>query len=306
VAATDPDNSYLIEKLGAAPSVGAQMPLGSTSLPQTTIDTMRQWIIDGALDDQAQPPAAPIRVTSLSPAPGAIRALAPAQIIAGFDQPLDASTVNANTFIVEASGGDGTFGDGNENLIVASTISIPAGNPQTAVFDLTGVVLVDDTYRVRLLGSGGSIIMDQNGNALNGEFFGGFPSGNNFPGGDFSITFTVAAPIVIGPTLGQIQAVVFTPSCATVGCHTGPSGNPLPGGLDLSDATASLAALVGIPSTQQPTIMLVAPNDPDNSYLVQKLGNMPLTGSQMPLGAAALDPAVVADIRQWIQDGALP
>jgi len=141
---------------------------------------------------------------------------------------------------------------------------------------------------------------------LNGEFFGGFPSGDNFPGGDFGSTFTVAAPIVIGPTLGQIQAVVFTPSCATVACHTGPSGNPLPGGLNLSSEVASLAALVGIPSVQQPTIMLVVPNDPDSSYLIQKLGNMPLTGSQMPFGGAPLDPAVIAEIRQWIQDGALP
>ncbi len=72
---------------------------------------------------------------------------APAQIIAGFDRQPDASTVNANAFFLEASGGDSTFGDGNEITVAATSINVPGGNPRTAVFDLTGVVLADETYR---------------------------------------------------------------------------------------------------------------------------------------------------------------
>jgi len=305
VAPADPDNSYLIQKLGVTPAVGVQMPLGGTALLQSTIDIIRQWIIDGATDDRVQPPLDPIRVASLSPAPGAVLVAAPAQIIAGFDRQPDASTVNANTFVLEASGGDSTFGDGNEITVAATSINVPGGNPQTAVFDLTGVVLADETYRVSLLGNGASVLMDMDGNALDGEFAGGFPSGNGTAGGDFRASFSVSTPIVIGPTLDQIQAVVFTPSCATAGCHDGPAGNPLPAGLDLSDADASLASLVNVPSVQQPTIMLVVPTDPDNSYLIQKLGNMPSTGAQMPLSRPALDPAVIDEIRQWILDGAV-
>ena len=189
--------------------------------------------------------------------------------------------------------------------MTAASISVPAANPQSAVFDLTGVVLDDDTYRVRLLGSGPSFIMDQDSNALDGEYGGAFPSGNGTEGGDFEATFAIASAAMIGPTMEQIQAVVFTPSCATAGCHTGPAGNSLPGGMDLSGVNASFASLVGVASIQQPAILRVAAGDPDNSYLVQKLeGN---AGSRMPAGGRPpLDPAVIAEIRQWITDGAQP
>ena len=153
VAANDPDNSYLIQKLEGTASIGSQMPLNQPALPQSTIDIIRQWVIDGAIDDRVAS-STPIRVTSLSPVPGSDLSAAPTQILAGFDRDLDASTVNANSFILEASGGDTSFGDGNEVTIVAASVSVPGANPATAVFDLTGVVLADDTYQVRLLGSG--------------------------------------------------------------------------------------------------------------------------------------------------------
>jgi len=98
---------------------------------------------------------------------------------------------------------------------------------------------------------------------------------------------------------------VFTPTCATAGCHTGPSGAILPSGLDLSDADASFAALVGVPSLQQAGILRVAATDPNNSYLIQKLEGNAATGLQMPFGLSPLDPAVIAEVRQWITDGAL-
>jgi len=303
VAPGNPNNSYLIQKLEGPGSVGGQMP-PSGALAQSIIDIIRQWITDGAIDDRVQA-SNPIRVTSLSPMPGANLSAAPTQIIAGFDRELDASTVNVNTFILEASGGDTTFGDGNELLIAATSLSVPGANPQTAVFSLSGMILADDTYRVRLLGSGASLIMDLDANALDGESVGTFPSGNGTAGGDFQATFAISTPIVIGPTLDQIQAVVFTPTCATAGCHTGPSGAILPSGLDLSDADASFAALVGVPSLQQAGILRVAATDPNNSYLIQKLEGNAATGLQMPFGLSPLDPAVIAEVRQWITDGAL-
>jgi hypothetical protein len=120
--------------------------------------------------------------------------------MAVFDREPDASTVNANTFILEASGGDMTFGDGNEVLIVAASITIPLANPQTAVFDLTGIALADETYQVRLLGSGASMILDLDANALDGKFGGAFPSGDGTEGGDFEAIFTVMTPVVMWPT----------------------------------------------------------------------------------------------------------
>ena len=48
----DPENSYLFKKLrGDADIVGAQMPLGRAALSQEQIDLVRDWILDGALDN---------------------------------------------------------------------------------------------------------------------------------------------------------------------------------------------------------------------------------------------------------------
>lgn len=298
----NPDISYLIQKLEGSAG-GQQMP-PNNALPQADIDVIRQWITDGAIDDRVQA-SDPVRVQSLSPAPNAALQGAPAQILAGFDRDVDASTVNANTFLLVGSGGDGTFNDGNEITIAAASISVPGANPASAVFDLTGVALADDTYRVSLLGDGASVILDLDANALDGENLGVFPSGNGAAGGDFTATFTISTPVVLGPTLDQIQAVVFGPVCS--GCHTGPTGVVLPGGMDLSTADASYDALVGaggvgVPSIQEPTIMRVLPGDPDNSYLIQKMEGNAATGSVMP-PSGMLAPATIAEIRQWITDG---
>jgi hypothetical protein len=192
VAAGDPNNSYLIQKLEGTAATGAQMPIGG-AIAQSDIDIIRQWISDGAIDDRAQS-GGPIRITSLSPMPDAVLDAPPVQIVAGFDRDLDASVVNANTFILEASGGDGTFGDGNEVQIAATAIFVPMTNPRSAVFNLTGVVLVDDTYRIRLMGLGPSLVMDLGANALDGEFMGTLPSGDGTAGGNFSAAFEVATP----------------------------------------------------------------------------------------------------------------
>lgn len=198
VAPGDPNNSYLIQKIEGTAATGQQMPFNAPALPQATIDVIRQWISDGAIDDRLLA-SGPIRVTSLSPLPDSVLDPAPSQIIAVFDREPDASTVNANTFILEASGGDMTFGDGNEVPIVAASITVPLANPQTAVFDLTGITLADETYQVRLLGSGASMILDLDANVLDGKFGGAFPSGDGTEDGDFEALFTVMTPVVMGP-----------------------------------------------------------------------------------------------------------
>lgn len=191
VEAGVPDNSYLVQKLEGTAAVGARMPLGGAPLEQTAIDTIRQWISDGATDDRVQS-SAPIRVTSLSPAPGATLESSPGSIVVTFDREVDVSTVNANTFRLEASGGDGNFGDGNERAIIASAISTPMLMPRTVTFDLGGEALADDTYRVVLFGSGASCLMDIDANSLDGEFAGRFPSGDGSGGGDFAATFEIS------------------------------------------------------------------------------------------------------------------
>ena len=297
VAPADPDNSYLIQKLEGTAAVGARMPLNAPALSQSTIGFVRQWIVDGAVDDRA-PSTDPIRVTSLAPAPDSVNPAAPQDIVATFDRELDVSTVNAMTFTVDGSGGDGSFNDGNEVSIVAASITAPTITPTSATFDLGGAVLADDTYRVRLSGSGGSLILDTDANALDGEYSGTFPTGDGVQGGDFVATFIVQAPV----TLDEIQAAVFGPGCA--GCHSGPTSGALPAGMNLSTADDSFAALVGVDSIQVPSLSRVAAGDPDNSYLIQKLEGTAAVGGQMPLGGTPLDQGTIDDIRQWISDGA--
>ena len=299
VAPGDPDNSYLIQKLEGTASVGAQMPLNGAALPQQDIDFIRQWITDGALDDRV-PSAAPIRVSSLSPVPDSQLAVAPDSIVAMFDRELDASTANAMTFLLTASGGDGGFSEGNETSI-AAPVTTPLMMPMSATMDLAGLTLTDDTYQVQLLGSGASLILDIDANALDGEFSGAFPSGDGSAGGDFAAEFSVVTP-PSGLSFDQIQTQVFTPTCTNVGCHSGTSP---PGGLNL-EAGNSFSLLVGVASAEVPTLFRVDPGDADNSYLIQKLEGTAAVGQQMPLGGTPLNQTVIDDIRQWIDDGANP
>jgi hypothetical protein len=121
---------------------------------------------------------------------------------------------------------------------------------------------------------------------------------------------TVAADVTVsnGPapaTLSQLQATVFTPICS--GCHNGsnPPGGALPGSQNLT-AGNSFAALVGVASLEQPSLMRVKAGDPDNSYLIRKLeGLAGISGSRMPLGGPFLDQATIDQVKSWISAGAL-
>ena len=103
-------------------------------------------------------------------------------------------------------------------------------------------------------------------------------------------------------TLTEIQATVFGPSCS--GCHSGPTSGNLPGGMNLSSANESYAALVNVVSLQVSQDR-VEPGDPDNSYLVRKLeGDAGIVGNRMPQGGPFLDQDTMNLIRQWVLDGA--
>jgi hypothetical protein len=98
----------------------------------------------------------------------------------------------------------------------------------------------------------------------------------------------------------SIQDHVFTPICSV--CH---SGAGAPQGLRL-DAANSYSLLVGVPSTEVPSVQRVAPGNPDNSYVIQKLEGHASVGARMPFGGPYLDSATIAVIRQWITGGAKP
>jgi hypothetical protein len=301
VSPGNPDQSYLIHKLEGTASVGEQMPFGGPPIPQSIIDFVRQWITDGALPVSGGSPALPPVVVSLAPDPDSVAGSTPTQIIAGFDRDIDASTINTMTFTLVRSGGDGQFGDGNEKVITPASVALSSMNPRLAIMDLGGVSAIEDRYQITLHGSGANIILGIDGVALDGEFAGSLPSGDNIEGGDFIVEFEVQG---IQPSLESIQNNIFTPTCSVPGCHSGPPGPNLPAGMDLSSADASVTSLFNIPSIEVQTILRIAVHDADNSYLIHKLEGTSADNSRMPLGGPFLDQATIDVIRRWIDTGA--
>ena len=205
------------------------------------------------------------------------------------------------TFTLFRSGGDGTFADGNEEVIASASVAVSGMNPRLAIMDLTGVSAIEDRYRVTLHGSGPNMILGINAAALDGEYAGSFPSGDGIEGGDFVVEFEVQG---IQPSLASIQNNIFTPTCSVPGCHSGPPGPILPSGMELSSAAASVSSLINIASLEEPTIFRVALGNADNSYLIQKLEGTAAQGARMPLGGPFLDQATIDVIRLWIDSGA--
>ena len=296
VAAGDPNNSYLIQKLEGTAGVGERMPAGLPAVPQADINIVRQWIADGAQPSSST--SGPIKVTSLSPAPNATVLALPTSITAGFSRELNAPSVTTATFTLQRSGPDAAFGTADDVAITPVSVTVPTANPRSAVMNLTGVASVLDRYRITLVGTGPAAILDLAGNALDGEPV-QLPSGDGTAGGNYTATFTVAGAL---PTLASIQANVFTPRCA--GCHTG-VGATLPGAMNLTSASASYAALVGVTSVQAAPLQRVTAGNPNDSYLVRKLEGTPgIVANRMPLGGPFLDQATIDSIRLWITNGA--
>jgi hypothetical protein len=111
------------------------------------------------------------------------------------------------------------------------------------------------------------------------------------------------------PTLSSIQREIFntqdsTGRLACIQCHTNVGRNPS-AGLNLLEGQ-SYAALVGRASVAKAGATLVAPGDPDNSYLIHKVEGAPtIVGVRMPRGAGPfLSAGQISIIRRWIQLGA--
>ena len=73
-------------------------------------------------------------------------------------------------------------------------------------------------------------------------------------------------------------------------------------GLDLR-AGASYRELVSVRAESEPFLRVV-PGDPDGSYLVRKLEGRQSVGDRMPQTGAPLDSIDLANIRNWISQGA--
>ena len=109
------------------------------------------------------------------------------------------------------------------------------------------------------------------------------------------------------PTFSSIQREIFdnTDSSGRVRCTQchNPGGRPFTGGLDLTGSPYD--RLVGVASTQRPSMPRIDPGNPDNSYLIHKIEGRPgIVGVRMPLAGPPLTDGQIQLIRRWIALGA--
>jgi len=101
-------------------------------------------------------------------------------------------------------------------------------------------------------------------------------------------------------TLTQVQTQIFTPKCATAGCHAG--AQPAQG---LSLEAPSYAKIVNVDSTLATTKKLVVPSSAATSFLYEKVhSSTPASGVQMPNTGVLLSDTEQAMIAEWIDSGA--
>jgi hypothetical protein len=114
------------------------------------------------------------------------------------------------------------------------------------------------------------------------------------------------------PTMSFTEniAPLWDTRCAIPSCHDAASPQT-----PTLEPDVSYANTVNVASVQQPSLDLVTPGIPDESYLFQKIDPMqqfPVTGALMPLGCPSAPPAggcltadEVAAIELWISECAL-
>ena len=99
-------------------------------------------------------------------------------------------------------------------------------------------------------------------------------------------------------TFSSIQKEVFTPSCATTGCHVTNSVDPV------LTAGESFNNIVNVLSFNPP-FLYVNPGKSDSSYILNKIKGTNIVGDRMPINAPPIPDSVVDSIAAWIDRGAL-
>ncbi len=164
VAPGQPDSSYIIQKLEGHAAVGARMPLGGPYLPQSTIDVIRQWILDGA-----QPGAAALgastapQIRAIAPLPDQRLTQPPRELLVAVDGELDVTQLEAGAVTLMRSGGDGSFDEGNEQAITQIQITVRSVAPTVLAIEVPEDSWSADRYQLRIAGQGGVALTSRAG-----------------------------------------------------------------------------------------------------------------------------------------------
>ena len=101
-------------------------------------------------------------------------------------------------------------------------------------------------------------------------------------------------------TFAQVQAQVFTPTCAKAGCHTAAAAS----GELVLEAGQAYGQIVNRPAVGNSALDRIEPGNPERSYLIKKLrGDPDITGVRMPPDSL-LTQEQMDGIAAWVQAGA--
>lgn len=100
------------------------------------------------------------------------------------------------------------------------------------------------------------------------------------------------------PTCTDAPTVVFTPSCATMGCHT-KADAPASGSLDL-ESPDIVGRLKDVKAKGGPGLLIDSAS-PDKSVIYTKMKKPPPFGAAMPLGGATRPATELDCVLNWIK-----
>lgn len=180
----DPDNSYLVHKIEGRAAVGARMPLGGPPLPQSSIDLIKQWILDGAQPASFAPAGQFTTLKTVTPVEEAELPAIPQAIIVTADGELDTTLLTATNVSLLKSGGDGSFAEGNEVAVRGLQLSVRSLMPTVFAVTIPAEEWLPERYLLAVNGTGANPVTDRAAIAIDGDV-------NGAAGGDFIFSFVI-------------------------------------------------------------------------------------------------------------------
>jgi hypothetical protein len=107
-------------------------------------------------------------------------------------------------------------------------------------------------------------------------------------------------PIDPTATFTRVQNEIFTPTCASIACHS----TLVHQSEQVLAAGQAYVNTVNRPSIEMPNLVRIKPGDPANSYLYRKITGAGITGDRMPQSLPPLPDAQIKLVRDWIRRGA--
>ncbi len=143
------------------------------------------------------------QVVSMSPLPDKTIMHAPYNIELILNEDTDNDTVNSNNCYLVAAGKDGLLNTSDDSPV--DILSYLSDN-RRLILDLSGLLPSNDIYQVKLSG-----IKNIDGDSLDGDFSGTFPSGDGTLGGDFMASFILARQITSISLVGGVASIEWAP-----------------------------------------------------------------------------------------------